>query len=74
MSDVLEKTDEKVTTTNDGDHDKFQHYFPTWELEQNILNGTPMKAVCGKIVKQQVDPLGRTICQECQAVYDGLED
>lgn len=73
MSDVLEKTDEKVTTTNDGDHDKFQHFFPKWEIESNILNGTPMTAVCGKIVKQQVDPLGRTVCQECQAFYDGLE-
>lgn len=24
-----------------------------------------MRALCGKVVKQQVDPKGRTICDEC---------
>lgn len=72
MSDVLEKTDEKVAVTNDGDHDKFQHYFPKWAIEANTFEGKPMKAMCGKIVEQQVDPLGRTVCPTCKEIYDAL--
>lgn len=58
-----------VDTTN-GDHDRFQHYFHKKQIENNIFNGTPMKALCGKIVKQQVDPKGRTVCQSCQDILD----
>lgn len=73
MSDTLEKTEEKIVTTNDGDHDRFQHYFTKKAIEENILEGKPMRALCGKIVRQQVDPKGRTICHKCIEIYEGLE-
>lgn len=72
MSDTAIKEDEKIAVTDDGDHDKFQHYFPKWAIDANLLEGKPMKAMCGKIVKSQVDPKGRTICQTCQEIYDAL--
>jgi hypothetical protein len=75
VSDTLEKTDEKVTTTNDGDHDKYAHYFAKWQLEANLLDGKPMTAVCGKVVEgRHVDPNGRTICPTCKEIYEGLPD
>jgi phosphomannomutase len=73
MSDILEKTEEKIVTTNDGDHDRFQHYFKKADIEANILEGKPMKALCGKIVQQQVDPKGRTVCHRCNEIYEGLK-
>ena len=70
MSDLLEKPKEAIKTTNDGDHDRFQHYFYKADINENLMSGKPMRALCGKIVKQQVDPYGRTICQECQRQMD----
>ena len=63
MSMTLEDTDLKVSNT--GDHDRFQHYFHRRDIAANFLEGKPMRALCGKVVKQQVDPQGRTICDEC---------
>lgn len=63
-SDVLERV-EKLQVTNDGDHDRFQHYFSKEAISANLLDGIPMRALCGKVVKQQVDPKGRTICPTC---------
>lgn len=72
MSDVLEQ--EKVITTNDGDHDKFQHYFSKKAIDENLMTGKPMTAVCGKVVANQVDPLGRTVCHKCKEIYDSMKD
>ena len=74
MSDILEKTDEKVTATNDGDHDRFQHYFFKKDIDANLMDGTPMRAMCGKILDRQVDPKGRPICQECIDFYAQMQD
>ena len=59
--------------TDDGDHDRFQHYFSKKAIEANIFEGTPMTALCGKVVRQQVDPKGRTVCQLCVEEYNKLE-
>lgn len=68
MSNVLEQ--EKVKVTNNGDHDKFQHYFYKKAIDANLMNGTPMQALCGKILEQQSDPKGKTVCHECQRQMD----
>lgn len=70
MSDVLEKPDVDIKVDNSGDHDRFQHYFYKTDIERNIFEGIPMTALCGKTVSRQVDPKGRTVCQECQRMMD----
>jgi len=72
MSDVMEKVDEKIAVTNDGDHDRFQHYFSKKSISDNLFEGKPMTALCGKVVKSQVDPAGRTICDTCKEVLDKM--
>lgn len=74
MSDTMQdvRLDEKVTTTDDGDHDRFQHYFLKKEIDANLWDGTPMTALCGKVVAQQVDPQGRTVCGTCLDVYENV--
>lgn len=74
MSDLMEdvRLDEKVITTNDGDHDRFQHYFRKTEINANLMEGTPMTALCGKVVAQQVDPAGRTVCGTCKDIYENV--
>lgn len=70
--DVMERVKEETITvdSNTGDHDKFQHYFRKADIEANLFEGKPMRALCGKVVAQQVDPFGRTICAECQEIMD----
>lgn len=68
-----ETTTVTINVNNDGDHDKFQHYFSKKDISDNILFGTPMHALCGKTVYQQVDPKGRTICPECKDKWEAME-
>ena len=75
MSDTLESVilDEKVDTT-DGRHDAFQHYFNRKAIEDNIMDGKPMKALCGKIKDggSQIDPAGLPICPTCTEIYNAF--
>lgn len=73
MSDILEKTKPKTTRTDDGDHDKFQHYFRKSAIDENLMTGKPMVALCGKIVARQSDPHGRTVCQQCKDELEKLQ-
>jgi len=72
MSDILEKTHTKKSRT-DGDHDKFQHYFRKSAIDENLMTGKPMVALCGKIVARQSDPHGRTVCQQCKDELEKLQ-
>jgi hypothetical protein len=75
MVDLLEdvKQDTVTIDTENGDHDKFQHYCSKKAISDNLFYGTPMQALCGKIIRQQVDPLGRTVCPTCVEEYEKLE-
>lgn len=74
MTNLLEKTDEKVDIkpTNNGNHDKFAHHFYKKDLDANIFHGTPMRALCGKVLTQQSDPKGLQVCPECQDWMDNV--
>lgn len=63
-------SDIKERLTSDGDHDRFQHYFSRKDINNNLEYGTPMTALCGKVVEQQVDPFGRAVCQSCHEIMD----
>lgn len=68
MTDLLES----VITQRTGDHDRFQHYFAREDIDRNLLTGEPMTALCGKTVKEQVDPKGRTVCQTCRDIMENV--
>lgn len=59
-----------VDITDEGDHDRFQHYFNKKAIMENAINGTPMTAVCGKVLYRQVDPKGRPVCDTCKYLYE----
>lgn len=74
MADTMEiiETERVLKHTDDGDHDRFQHYFLKKDIEANIFDGRPMTALCGKVVPQQVDPQGRTVCSTCTELMESL--
>lgn len=73
MSDILEKTKPSKSHTDEGDHDKFSHYFSKKSINDNLMSGKPMVALCGKIVARQSDPHGRTVCQACKDELEKLQ-
>lgn len=74
MSNLLERTDEKtdLKPTNNGDHDKYKHYVYKAGLGANILEGTPLRTLCGRTIGQQVDPKGKTLCPECEDMMENV--
>lgn len=72
MNDILEDTRVKKSRT-DGDHDKFSHYFSKKSIDENLMTGKPMVALCGKIVARQSDPHGRTVCRQCKDELEKLQ-
>jgi hypothetical protein len=61
-----------VTIHTNGDHDRFQHWFTKKAISDNLMDGKPMVALCGRVVLKQTDPKGRTVCSECQDIYDNV--
>lgn len=72
MSALLEETTEQVTVTNDGDHDRFAHYFRKADLDAAWFDDTPIKAVCGKKDVPTRNPDGYQVCPTCREFYEGL--
>lgn len=58
--------------TGDGDHDRFAHYVSKEDAARAYIEGTPAKALCGKVWVPSRDPEKYPICPTCKELYDGL--
>lgn len=70
-ADVLERPD-TVTTTGDGDHDKFSHYVTKNDLAAATFDGKVIHALCGKQWRPDSDPDRYPLCPRCKEVFDAL--
>ena len=61
-------TSPRVTTTDDGDHERFAHYVPASELNRALVHGTPVTALCGKRWIPHRDPERYPVCPTCVEV------
>jgi hypothetical protein len=59
---------------SDGDHDKFAHYVPKDKLTKALIEGTPVRALCGKLWTPFGDPSKHPVCPECKQIWEGLRD
>lgn len=70
--DVLER----VVTTDQGDHDRFAHYIldddPGAVITDAIMNGTPLRALCGKVWVPSRDASRFPVCPECKEIKDAI--
>jgi hypothetical protein len=57
-----------------GDHERFAHYVPKDQLEKAIFEGTPCRALCGKIWTPTRDAMKFPVCPECKEKYEQLEN
>lgn len=53
-------------STDDGDHDRFAHYVPKDKLTQALVEGTPVRALCGKVWVPSRDPDRYPVCPTCK--------
>lgn len=79
MSDlaILEPDTTLDTTTRaapyePGDHERFAHYAPKHMILQAAVEGTPIRALCGKVWVPTRDPNRFPVCPTCQEVFDAL--
>ena len=73
--DILtdERTDARTDYRYDeGDHEKFAHYAPKDQIMQAMVEGTPVRALCGKLWVPSRDPQRFPVCPVCKDLYDNV--
>ncbi|NNE74525.1 MAG: DUF3039 domain-containing protein [Acidimicrobiales bacterium] len=51
-----------------GDHERFAHYVQKSKLTGAMVNGTPVRALCGKVWVPSRDPGRFPVCPECKEI------
>ncbi len=54
--------------TGDGDHDRFAHYTRRKDAARSYVEGTPLRALCGKVWVPSRDPSRYPVCPECDKI------
>ena len=68
-----ERTDERVDyRLDEGDHDRFAHYAPKDKIMEAMVEGTPVRALCGKLWVPSRDPKRFPVCPVCKDLYDNV--
>lgn len=71
QSDTLteERTDYRL---EEGDHERFSHYANKDKIMEAAVNGTPIRALCGKVWVPSRDPKRFPVCPECKEIYESI--
>jgi hypothetical protein len=59
---------------DEGDHERLSHYAPKDKLMQAMVEGTPVRALCGKVWVPSRDPNRFPVCPECKEIYESLNE
>jgi hypothetical protein len=71
MSMLGERTDVREDTkpTEPGDADQ-RHYFLKKDLDRNLLEGVPIRAICGFVKEGLANPAaGAPVCERCKWLH-----
>ncbi len=70
---VDERVDERPDLRiEEGDHERFSHYVPKDKLMAAMVEGTPVRALCGKVWVPSRDPERFPTCPECKDAWENL--
>jgi Protein of unknown function (DUF3039) len=70
---VEERTEERRDLRPEpGDAERFSHYVPRNKLMEALVNGTPVRALCGKVWTPSRDPKKFPVCPECKEIWESL--
>ena len=59
---------------DEGDHERFSHYADKDKIMEAMVNGTPVRALCGKVWVPSRDPKRFPVCPECKEIYDSIPE
>jgi hypothetical protein len=65
-----ERTEYRV---QEGDHERFSHYADRDKIMEAMVNGTPVRALCGKVWVPSRDPSRFPVCPTCKEIYENDE-
>lgn len=75
MPDTETTREERVDYRyDDGDHERFSHYVPKDKLMAAMIEGTPVRALCGKLWVPSRDPERFPVCPQCKEIHETLPD
>jgi len=66
---VEERTDYRY---DEGDHERFSHYAPKDQIMKAMVEGTPVRALCGKLWVPSRDPQRFPVCPVCKDLYENV--
>ena len=70
---IEERTDTDYRL-DEGDRERFSHYAPKDKILAAMVEGTPVRALCGKVWVPSRDPNRFPVCPECKEIYESLEE
>ncbi len=59
---------------DEGDHDRFSHYVKKKKILPSAIEGTALRALCGKKWVPSRNPDRFPVCPECKEIYEQLRD
>jgi hypothetical protein len=59
---------------DEGDHERFSHYVARDRMLEAVVEGTPVRALCGKLWVPSRDPQRFPVCPECKEIWEQLRD
>lgn len=66
----------RLGDTDTGDHDRFAHYIlgrdPKAKITKAMVEGTPIRALCGKKWVPSRDASRYPVCPDCKKIKDRL--
>jgi hypothetical protein len=62
-----ERTDYRL---DEGDHERFSHYVDKDKLMMAMVEGTPVRALCGKMWVPSRDPQKFPVCPTCKELFE----
>lgn len=76
--DTLTREDTRTRlSTGDGDHERLAHYVwgpdPRAQITEAMINGTPVRALCGKVWVPSRDASRYPVCPECAEIKAALQ-
>lgn len=72
MTLLEEAVEETTAITEEGDHDRFAHYFRKDDLDAAWLFGEVITAACGKQDTPTRDFTKFPVCPSCKEIYESL--
>ncbi len=64
---VEERTDYRYDA---GDDERFSHYAPKEKIMLAMIEGTPVRALCGKLWVPSRDPKRFPVCPACKEIFE----